>query len=65
MKLGNIASAVFLLDQKVDIEEFISRIKDIAIGFNNLSEEQKMMLRHWLRNTLSEDIKVREIKCTL
>lgn len=57
MQLKNIASAVFLLDQKVDIEEFISRVKDIAIGFNNLSEEQKMMLRHWLRNTLSDEIK--------
>jgi predicted transposase/invertase (TIGR01784 family) len=57
MQLGNIASAVFLLDQKVDIEEFISRVKDIAISFNNLSEEQKMMLRHWLRITLSDEIK--------
>lgn len=57
MQLGNIASAIFLLDQKVDIEEFISRVKDIAIGFSNLKEEQKMMLRHWLRNTLSDELK--------
>ncbi|EYE87104.1 transposase, partial [Fervidicella metallireducens AeB] len=57
MKIGNIASAVFLLDQKVDIEEFISRVKEVALSFNNLSEEQKMMLRHWLRNTLSDELK--------
>ncbi len=48
---------MFLLDQKVDIEEFISRVKDIAIGFNTLSEEQKIMLRRWLKNTLSDEIK--------
>ncbi|GEP67257.1 Rpn family recombination-promoting nuclease/putative transposase [Clostridium beijerinckii] len=57
MKLKNIASAVFLLDQKVDVEEFISRIKEIAINFNNLTEEQKMMIRHWLRTTLNDDMK--------
>ncbi|WP_074042224.1 Rpn family recombination-promoting nuclease/putative transposase [Desnuesiella massiliensis] len=57
MELGNIASAIFLLDQKVDIEEFIERVKDIALDFNNLNEEQKMLIRHWLRNTLSEEIK--------
>jgi predicted transposase/invertase (TIGR01784 family) len=57
MSLKNMVSAVFLLDQKVDIEEFISRVKDIAISFNNLSEEQKMMLRHWLRITLSDELK--------
>ncbi|AKA69324.1 Rpn family recombination-promoting nuclease/putative transposase [Clostridium scatologenes] len=57
MELKDLVSAVFLLDQKVDIEEFISRVKDIAIGFNNLTEEQKMMLRHWLRVTLSDELK--------
>lgn len=57
MELKNIVSAVFLLDQKVDIEEFISRVKDIAMNFNSLTEKQKMMLRHWLKMTLSEEIK--------
>lgn len=57
MQLKNIVSAVFLLDQKVDVEEFISRVKDIAINFNSLNEKQKMMLRHWLRMTLNEEIK--------
>lgn len=56
MQLKDIAAAIFLLDQKVDIEEFISRIKDIAINFNSLTEEQKMILRHWLRVTLNEEI---------
>lgn len=57
MELKNIASAVFLLDQKVDIEEFVSRVKDIALEFNSLKEEQKILLKHWLRNTLSDEIK--------
>ncbi|HEY5561580.1 MAG TPA: hypothetical protein VIK72_07445 [Clostridiaceae bacterium] len=57
MQLGNIASAIFLLDQKVDIEEFISRVKDISIGFSNLKQEQKMILRHWLSTTLSDELK--------
>ncbi len=57
MQLGNVVSAVFLLDQKVDIEEFINRVKDIAVGFNDLNGDQKLLLKHWLKNTLSEEIK--------
>lgn len=57
MELKDIVSAVFLLDQKVDVEEFISRVKDIAIHFNSLTEEQKMILRRWLRMTLNEELK--------
>lgn len=57
IKLGNITSAVFFLDQKVDVEEFVSRLKDIAFYFNDLKEEEKMTLRRWLRNTLSEEVK--------
>lgn len=57
MELKDIVSAVFLLDQKVDVEEFISRVKDIAINFNSLTEEQKMILRRWLRMTLNEELK--------
>lgn len=34
MELKDIVSAVFLLDQKVDVEEFISRVKNIAINSN-------------------------------
>ncbi|MFL0194288.1 Rpn family recombination-promoting nuclease/putative transposase [Clostridium sp. WILCCON 0269] len=57
VQLGNISSAIFLLDQKVDFEEFISRIKDIALYFDRLTEEEKMILKHWLRTTLSDDLK--------
>jgi Uncharacterized conserved protein len=57
MELGNITSAIFLLDQKVDIHEFVSRLRDIALYFKNLTEEEKMILKHWLRNTLSDDLK--------
>lgn len=57
IELGNITSAIFLLDQKIDVEEFVSRIKDIALYFDNLNEEEKMLLKHWLRNTISDDLK--------
>ncbi|UZQ49457.1 Rpn family recombination-promoting nuclease/putative transposase [Clostridium kluyveri] len=57
LKLGDICSAIFLLDQKVDFEEFISRIADIALYFDRLTKEEKMILKHWLRTTLSDDFK--------
>lgn len=57
MDLGNIISAIFMLDQKVDFIEFINRLKDIALTFNELDEKEKMILRHWLRNVMSDYIK--------
>ena len=36
----NITSAIFLLDKKVDPEEFLQRIKAIALYFNSLSKDE-------------------------
>lgn len=55
--LGNIISAIFMLDQKVDFLEFIDRLKEIALTFNNLDDKQKMLLKHWLRNVMSDELK--------
>lgn len=56
IKNKRITSAIFLLDQKIDPEEFLERIKAIALFFDNLSEKEKMVLKHWLKNTVEERI---------
>lgn len=53
---NNITSAIFLLDQKVDPLEFFNRLKVVALEFNNLTDEQRMILKHWIRNTVDETI---------
>ena len=52
----NISSAIFLLNQNINRIEFYNRLKDIIIGFNNLSIEEKMHLKHWLVNIPLLDI---------
>jgi len=56
IKNKNITSAIFLLDQKVDPLEFMDRLKSIALEFNKLTVTQKMILKHWIRNTVDETI---------
>ncbi|EKQ58030.1 MULTISPECIES: Rpn family recombination-promoting nuclease/putative transposase [unclassified Clostridium] len=53
---NNITSAIFLLDQKVDPLEFLERLKVVALEFSNLTDAQKMILKHWVRNTVDETI---------
>ncbi|SHH49671.1 hypothetical protein [Clostridium grantii] len=52
----NITSAIFLLDQKIDAEEFIERIKDIALFFANLTDKDRMVLKHWIGNTAEPEL---------
>lgn len=52
----NITSAIFLLDQKIDAKEFIERIKAIALFFSNLTDKERMVLKHWIENTIEEDL---------
>jgi len=56
IKNNNITSAIFLLDQKVDPLEFLYRLQSVALEFNRLSDTQKMILKHWIRNTADETI---------
>lgn len=51
----NISSAIFLLDQNINIQEFYQRLQNIIINFNNLKIEEKSRLKHWLINVNSKD----------
>ena len=62
IKNNSITSAIFLLDQKVEALEFMDRIKAIALEFNRLTENQKRILKHWIRNTKEETIANEAIK---
>lgn len=58
----NITSAIFLLDQKVEPLEFLDRLKTIALEFNKLTDREKEILKHWLRNTVDETIRENVVK---
>ena len=53
----SISSAIFLLDQKVDYEEYMNRLVTIVKAFHKLTAEEKLELKNWLAHTLSEEIK--------
>lgn len=52
----SIASAVFLLDQKIDVMEYLNRIATVAQAFNKLTDKEKLELKNWIRNTVQEEI---------
>ncbi|MBK1812251.1 Rpn family recombination-promoting nuclease/putative transposase [Clostridium sp. YIM B02505] len=56
IEYNNITSAIFLLDQKIDAKEFIERIKAIALFFSNLTDKERMVLKHWIENTIEKDL---------
>ncbi|MEG0855775.1 MAG: Rpn family recombination-promoting nuclease/putative transposase [Terrisporobacter sp.] len=56
MEKGDISSAIFLLDQDNDIEELLYKIRDIALYYNNLSDRDRNLIKHWLRNTVENEI---------
>jgi len=62
IKNNNITSAIFLLDQKVEPLEFLDRLKSVALEFNKLTDTQKMILKHWIRNTVDETIAENAVK---
>ena len=49
-------SAIFLLDQKIDLQEFLDRLVEIQKMFNSISSEQQKAIKHWLKNTLEDDV---------
>ena len=53
---NNITSAIFLLDQKVDPEEFLQRIKAIALYFNSLSKDEIKAIKNWIKNTVVKEL---------
>lgn len=56
MKNKNVSSAIFLLDQKVDIMDFLRRVRAIALIFKDLSYNEQNTLKRWIRNTIDEQI---------
>lgn len=62
IKNKGMTSATFLLDQKIRPEEFLERIKTIAIFSDNLNLKEKQVLKHWLKNTVEEEIADKAIK---
>ncbi len=52
----SIASAIFLLDQKTDVVEYLNRIATVAQAFNRLTDKEKLELKNWIRNTVQEEI---------
>ncbi|MGL4873275.1 MAG: Rpn family recombination-promoting nuclease/putative transposase [Clostridium sp.] len=45
-----------LLDQKITAMEFMNRIKDIALFFDGLSEEELKAIKNWIKNTTEEKL---------
>lgn len=50
----NVTAAIFLLDQKITPQEFLERVKSIALFFDGLSEEELKAIKHWIKNTTEE-----------
>lgn len=50
----NVTAAIFLLDQKITPQEFLDRVKAIALFFDGLSGEELKAIKHWIKNTTEE-----------
>ena len=42
--------------------EFLDRLKSVALEFNKLTDTQKMILKHWIRNTVDETVAENAVK---
>lgn len=52
----NVTAAIFLLDQKITPQEFLERVKSIAIFFDGLSDEELKAIKHWIKNTTEDTL---------
>lgn len=55
----NVTAAIFLLDQKITPQEFLDRVKAIALFFDGLSNEELKAIKHWIKNTTEERLAVK------
>ncbi len=55
----SIASAIFLLDQKTDVVEYLNRIATVAQEFNKLTDKEKLELKNWIRITDKEKLELK------
>lgn len=51
----DLSSAIFLLDQNINREEFEYRLKDIVYRFTKLTNKEKLKLEQWLVNSNPEE----------
>lgn len=58
----NITAMIFLLEQKIEPIEFLNRIKQIALFFDGISKEEMLAIKHWIRNTVQDDLANTAIK---
>ena len=56
LNLKSVTGAIFLLDQNINEEEFLERIKLIALTFDKMSESERNILLHWSTQTTEEPI---------
>jgi hypothetical protein len=62
LNFKNMTSAIFLLDQKIDPQEFLQRIKAIALFFDGLSEKELQVLKHWIKNSIEDKLAEEAVK---
>lgn len=55
-EINNLISSVFALDKKQDAEHFIRNINRVAKIFMNLSQEEQVELKDWLRDVLMKKV---------
>jgi predicted transposase/invertase (TIGR01784 family) len=61
IKIANVVSSIFLLDQDVEIEEIIKRLKLIGrIIKNNVTKEQEQSFKSWIINILKNRLEKEE-----
>lgn len=56
---NSVTAAIFLLDQKITPQEFLERVKAIALFFDRLSNEELKAIKHWIRNTTEERLAIK------
>lgn len=62
MRIENVVSAIFLLDQKINAEEFIRRAGNVAKEFEAIPQEHKLKLIDWLDHTVEDPVRKEVIK---
>lgn len=61
VKVGDLISAIFLLDQNIDVLEFVNRLKEIAERFKNISKDDIRKLNAWIRKTTKDNLELDKI----
>lgn len=56
---NSVTATIFLLDQKITPQEFLERVKAIALFFDRLSNEELKAIKHWIRNTTEERLAIK------